>query len=91
MGVAARGAIAERLVRRGWDPETPAAVILGASSPGASRWTGPLRDLAAAPLPADRELPGTLVVGAVAALGLPVVTDLPHAAPAAAGTAGAAP
>jgi uroporphyrin-III C-methyltransferase/precorrin-2 dehydrogenase/sirohydrochlorin ferrochelatase len=90
MGVAARGAIAERLVRRGWDPETPAAVILGASSREASRWTGPLRALAEAPLPGAGDLPGTVVVGAVAALSLPVVHDVPHSAPAAAGSAGAA-
>ena len=70
MGVAERGAIAARLVARGWSPETPAAVVLGASSAGSFTWTGPLRELAAAPLPVATELPGTLVVGAVAALAL---------------------
>ena len=68
MGVGGRAAIAERLVARGWSPETPAAVLLGASSDGAFTWTGPLRDLGAAALPPGTELPGTLVVGAVAAL-----------------------
>jgi uroporphyrin-III C-methyltransferase/precorrin-2 dehydrogenase/sirohydrochlorin ferrochelatase len=70
MGVAARGAIAGRLVARGWSPETPAAVLLGASREGAFGWTGPLRELGGAPLPPESELPGTLVVGEVAALGL---------------------
>ena len=71
MGLARRAEIAERLAARGWDPETPAAVVLGASSAAAAVWRGALRDLGAAPLPADRaHLPGVLVIGAVAALAL---------------------
>jgi uroporphyrin-III C-methyltransferase/precorrin-2 dehydrogenase/sirohydrochlorin ferrochelatase len=70
MGTGSRGAIAARLVARGWAPETPAALILGASREGASTWTGALRDLGSAPLPRRNDLPGTLVVGAVAALDL---------------------
>jgi uroporphyrin-III C-methyltransferase/precorrin-2 dehydrogenase/sirohydrochlorin ferrochelatase len=73
MGVASRDAIAARLLARGWGAHTPAAVVLGASGRGAFTWTGTLRDLGAAELPAGTGLPGTLVVGAVAALGLAAV------------------
>jgi uroporphyrin-III C-methyltransferase/precorrin-2 dehydrogenase/sirohydrochlorin ferrochelatase len=81
MGLATRAALAARLLARGWDPATPAAVLLGASTPGAAAWRGALRDLGAAPLPGGAELPGLLVVGAVAALSL--AGGLPAAAPAA--------
>ena len=70
MGLANRGAIAARLLARGWDPETPAAVVLGASTADAATWRGPLRELGVAPLPSPQDLPGVLVVGAVAALAL---------------------
>jgi uroporphyrin-III C-methyltransferase/precorrin-2 dehydrogenase/sirohydrochlorin ferrochelatase len=90
MGVASRGAIAERLVARGWAPETPAAVLLGASSDGAFTWTGTLRELGAAALPPGTDLPGTLVVGAVAALGLANGRDAATSLDAVAATTGAA-
>jgi len=71
MGLGRRAEIAARLAARGWNPETPAAIVLGASSPSAAVWRGALRELGAAPLPSDRaDLPGVLVVGAVAALAL---------------------
>jgi uroporphyrin-III C-methyltransferase/precorrin-2 dehydrogenase/sirohydrochlorin ferrochelatase len=88
MGVSTRAAIASRLVARGWSPETPAAVLLGASSEDAFTWTGPLRELGSASLPPGTELPGTLVVGEVAALGLSS-RSASHAVSAVAGTAGA--
>jgi uroporphyrin-III C-methyltransferase/precorrin-2 dehydrogenase/sirohydrochlorin ferrochelatase len=72
MGIGARAAIAARLLARGWSPETPAAAVLGASTEGAFTWRGTLRDLGVAPLPPETDLPGTLVVGAVAALALPL-------------------
>jgi siroheme synthase len=72
MGLAARAAVAARLLARGWSPATPAAVVLGASTAGAFTWRGTLRELGAAPLAPDTDLPGTLVVGAVAALALPL-------------------
>ena len=72
MGLASRAAIADRLVARGWSPQTPAAILLGASTADAVAWTGALGELGAAPLPPDQILPGTLVVGAVAALSLPL-------------------
>jgi uroporphyrin-III C-methyltransferase/precorrin-2 dehydrogenase/sirohydrochlorin ferrochelatase len=70
MGLANRAVIAARLLGRGWPPETPAAVLLGVSTPGAATWRGALSALGNAPLPGDPDLPGILVVGAVAALAL---------------------
>jgi siroheme synthase len=69
MGVAQRAATASHLVHRGWARATPAAIVLGGSSPDAFTWRGTLGELASAVLPSDREhLPGILVIGAVAAL-----------------------
>jgi uroporphyrin-III C-methyltransferase/precorrin-2 dehydrogenase/sirohydrochlorin ferrochelatase len=69
MGLAERAAIAARLLARGWSAETPAAIVLGASSEAAFAWRGTLGALGAATLPQERaHLPGVLVVGAVAAL-----------------------
>jgi uroporphyrin-III C-methyltransferase/precorrin-2 dehydrogenase/sirohydrochlorin ferrochelatase len=68
MGLGQRAAIARRLLARGWAAGTPAAIVLGASHAGAHTWRGTLADLPAAALPPDRaHLPGTLVIGAVAA------------------------
>ncbi|ABC82923.1 uroporphyrinogen-III C-methyltransferase [Anaeromyxobacter dehalogenans] len=71
MGVGERAGIAARLRARGWAADTPAALVLGASGQHAHTWRGRLADLAGLALPPDRaHLPGTLVVGAVAALSL---------------------
>jgi uroporphyrin-III C-methyltransferase / precorrin-2 dehydrogenase / sirohydrochlorin ferrochelatase len=70
MGLGTRGRIAALLLEAGWDAGTPAAALLGASTPEASTWTGTLAELAAAPLDGARA-PGTLVIGAVAALARP--------------------
>ncbi|ACG74487.1 uroporphyrin-III C-methyltransferase [Anaeromyxobacter sp. K] len=71
MGVGERAGIAARLRARGWAAETPAALVLGASGELAHTWRGHLADLPGLALPPDRaHLPGTLVVGAVAALSL---------------------
>jgi uroporphyrin-III C-methyltransferase/precorrin-2 dehydrogenase/sirohydrochlorin ferrochelatase len=67
MGLAARGAIAARLLGRGWDPATPASIIQGAASADAWRWLGQLDALATAELP-PTGAPGILVIGEVAAL-----------------------
>jgi uroporphyrin-III C-methyltransferase/precorrin-2 dehydrogenase/sirohydrochlorin ferrochelatase len=69
MGVAHRAGTAAHLVARGWPHDTPAAIVLGGSSPDAYTWRGALGELGSAALPADRlHLPGILVIGAVAAL-----------------------
>jgi len=67
MGLGHRGAIASHLVARGWSRSTPAAIVLGASSRSAFTWRGELEALGSAELP-DEGAPGTLVIGAVAAL-----------------------
>jgi uroporphyrin-III C-methyltransferase / precorrin-2 dehydrogenase / sirohydrochlorin ferrochelatase len=69
MGLASRGVIASRLLARGWPPETPAAILLAASTPEATSWTGTLAGLGANPLPEDHpDSAGTLVVGEVVRL-----------------------
>jgi uroporphyrin-III C-methyltransferase len=69
MGLASRAAVAALLLGRGWPSETPAAILLAASTPESFTWTGPLEALGAAELPEDgREAPGTLVIGAVVSL-----------------------
>lgn len=71
MGLGERGRIAARLMARGWTAQTPAAMVLGASSAEAVTWRGRLLELGEAPLPPERaHLPGTIVIGAVAALSL---------------------
>jgi uroporphyrin-III C-methyltransferase/precorrin-2 dehydrogenase/sirohydrochlorin ferrochelatase len=67
MGLAARAAIASRLLGRGWDPGTPAAIVQGAASSEGWRWLGRLDALGAAELP-PTGAPGLLVVGPVVAL-----------------------
>jgi siroheme synthase len=68
MGLANRAAIARELRAAGWAPRTPAAILLGASRPGSDEWHGTLDALGADVLPADGDLPGIIVVGAVAGL-----------------------
>lgn len=70
MGLGTRARLAELLLRRGWPGSTPAAVLIGASTPDAFTWLGTLAELAGAPLPAARA-PGTIVVGAVVGLAPP--------------------
>jgi uroporphyrin-III C-methyltransferase/precorrin-2 dehydrogenase/sirohydrochlorin ferrochelatase len=85
MGVGERARLAARLLGRGWDGDTPAAIVLGASTGGAHAWRGTLSELRHTPLPPDRaHLPGTLVIGAVAALAL-TASAPPAAATAATG------
>jgi uroporphyrin-III C-methyltransferase/precorrin-2 dehydrogenase/sirohydrochlorin ferrochelatase len=69
MGVKLRGAIAARLIARGWAPRTPAALLFGASQPGAFHQITSLDELAnpGAP-PITSELPAVLVIGEVVSL-----------------------
>ncbi|HEU0036563.1 MAG TPA: uroporphyrinogen-III C-methyltransferase [Kofleriaceae bacterium] len=66
MGVKTRGAIAARLIARGWAASTPAAIVYGASHPDSVTWIGELAALGEAAF--DTELPGVLVIGATVAL-----------------------
>jgi len=69
MGLQMRDLIAARLLSRGWDPETPAAILLGAGTPEARTWRGRLSALGACEVPdLHPELPGVLVVGATVAV-----------------------
>ena len=68
MGLASRAPIAALLLARGWDPQTPAAIVLAAGTAAARTWRGPLSALASFELTGGH--PGTLVIGAVAALDL---------------------
>lgn len=67
MGLHSRAVLASRLLLRGWEADTPAAILLGASTSESAAWTGPLSALGSAPLP-EEGLPGTIVVGAVVSL-----------------------
>jgi uroporphyrin-III C-methyltransferase len=68
MGLARRREVAALLLRRGWRPHTPAAVVIAASTPRAARWIGTLADLGGVSLAERPGEPGTLVVGEVVAL-----------------------
>jgi uroporphyrin-III C-methyltransferase/precorrin-2 dehydrogenase/sirohydrochlorin ferrochelatase len=68
MGIANRTAIVNELRASGWAAQTPTAVLCGVSHPGAQEWHGTLDALAACDAIVDTDLPGIIVVGAVAAL-----------------------
>jgi len=69
MGLSARAPISGLLLERGWARETPAAILLGASTPSSWTWTGFLVDLGAVEIPNEvRDLPGCLCVGEVVSL-----------------------
>jgi len=73
MGIGPRASIAERLIARGWDRETPAAIVVGAATEGMWSWRGELSELGTIRLKPDAprtDAPGTIVVGDVA--GLPI-------------------
>jgi len=67
MGLAQRRSIVQFLIARGWQPETPAALVLAASTPRSTTWLGSLKEMSEMPLePTDA--PGTLVIGEVVSL-----------------------
>jgi uroporphyrin-III C-methyltransferase/precorrin-2 dehydrogenase/sirohydrochlorin ferrochelatase len=68
MGLANQQAIREQLIARGWALRTPASILLGASRPGAEQWHGTLETLGSGGHVEKSELPGILVIGAVAEL-----------------------
>jgi uroporphyrin-III C-methyltransferase/precorrin-2 dehydrogenase/sirohydrochlorin ferrochelatase len=70
MGLGHADAIAGELLARGWPAATPAAVVVDASRPTQTVWRGTLIDLGAAASRIDADGPGTIVIGAVAALEL---------------------
>lgn len=68
MGLANRTAIANELLAAGWAPQTPAAVLIGISHDGEQSWHGTLDAIQSAEIEDQENLPGIIVVGAVAAL-----------------------
>jgi len=66
MGLATRGAIAERMIARGWASSTPAAIVFGASHPDGLTWTGELATIGLTSV--ETELPAVLVIGEVVSL-----------------------
>ena len=68
MGLANRTAIANQLLAAGWAPQTPAAVLIGISHQGEQSWHGTLDGIHVAEIEDQENLPGIIVVGAVAAL-----------------------
>lgn len=71
MGLAERAQIAATLGEYGWDARTPAAIVMGAATAAAWRWTGTLAGLGGVDLPARASAesgpgaPGLLVIGQV--------------------------
>ncbi len=68
MGIRTRGRLAATLLDAGWRPDTPVAVITGASLPEEQQWVGRLDGLHDAPIDRD-DAPGTIVIGDVVTLG----------------------
>jgi uroporphyrin-III C-methyltransferase / precorrin-2 dehydrogenase / sirohydrochlorin ferrochelatase len=73
MGLGSRARLAQHLLQRGWAAQTPAAVLLSASSAAARTWIGTLGELTAeaAELNVDvapGDSPGTIVIGHVVSL-----------------------
>lgn len=67
MGLAHRAAVAELLLDCGWRSDTPAALVLAASTPGAASFVSRLDQIGRIPLP-PTEAPGTIVIGDVVSL-----------------------
>jgi uroporphyrin-III C-methyltransferase / precorrin-2 dehydrogenase / sirohydrochlorin ferrochelatase len=73
MGLGSRVRLAQHLLQRGWAAQTPAAVLLSASSAAARTWIGTLGELTseASDLNVDvapGDSPGTIVIGQVVSL-----------------------
>ena len=69
MGISSRAAIAGALLCRGWNAQTPSAVLLSASTVEARSWRGTLARLGTCELPdLYPDSPGLLVIGATVAI-----------------------
>ena len=69
MGLGSRDDIARRLIARGWNPDTRAAVLVAASTPDAHTWIGTIRELAHGGSLATGDGAGTIVIGEVVRVG----------------------
>ncbi|MFT3694587.1 MAG: uroporphyrinogen-III C-methyltransferase [Kofleriaceae bacterium] len=83
MGLRTRDQIASHLIARGWDPQTPAAIVADASHVGGARWLGTISDLATADI--DLQQAGVIVVGAVVELATKIVSHVGVPSPVAQG------
>lgn len=81
MGLRSRDAIALRLIARGWDIDTPAAVLVAAATPQAQTWMGTLGELARGRSTAGGDGAGTVVIGEVVRVGQQLAGRLGTAAP----------
>jgi uroporphyrin-III C-methyltransferase/precorrin-2 dehydrogenase/sirohydrochlorin ferrochelatase len=68
MGVGRIGLIAALLIDRGWAPQTPAAMLFGASTDQSLAWTTSLAELMDDESLPDHDGPGTIVIGEVVRL-----------------------
>jgi uroporphyrin-III C-methyltransferase/precorrin-2 dehydrogenase/sirohydrochlorin ferrochelatase len=68
MGVGRIGLIAALLIDRGWLPQTPAAMIFGASTDQSLAWATSLAELMDDESIPDHAGPGTVVIGEVVRL-----------------------
>jgi len=71
--VRTRGALAGRLVERGWPAHTPCAIVFGASQPDSFTVTRTLATLGDEVF--DTELPGVVVIGEVVSLARPAAVS----------------
>jgi len=69
MGLGAAGDIAALLIERGWKADTPAAVLLGASTSASAQCSGTLATLSADIAAIRTGAPGTIVIGDVVRIG----------------------
>jgi uroporphyrin-III C-methyltransferase/precorrin-2 dehydrogenase/sirohydrochlorin ferrochelatase len=76
MAIGRRAQIAQRLLDRGWNAATPAAVVIGAATPEMQTWRGTLAGLTTAALP-ESSAAGTIVIGDVAALPIELMNGIP--------------
>jgi uroporphyrin-III C-methyltransferase len=80
MGAARLAALTRQMLEAGWDPATPAAVVMDATRPGQRHVAGRLSDVARLAAGAGLGPPSVLVVGAVAALAGELAPSLAAAA-----------
>ena len=74
MAMRARTPLVQRLIDRGWPPDSAAAIVMGAATPQMWTWRGALRELGAVIVPPRSEAaPGTIVIGDVVGLELEAV------------------
>jgi uroporphyrin-III C-methyltransferase / precorrin-2 dehydrogenase / sirohydrochlorin ferrochelatase len=76
MAIGRRGAIAQKLIDRGWSTTLPAAIVYGAATPEMQTWRGSLSQLVTVAVPATSAA-GTIVIGEVAALPIEMVNGSP--------------